>query len=231
MIGLGTPVSEGGNTTWSGTATTPPDDPLCQWTRNKLRASAAFGSMLAGTGGSNAAGSASCAKVGRTIPCARKRSTERAKLSPSTTAPANPNWSANASDAAADGAAARVMGPVCPSRWLNRAARTAPMRWSFGLPLFLVQVVAAAQSRRDAHDRRQLAPRRRVGGEEAGHAGEDQRRLVRPLGPRQRLAHTGLVHLVPVEPGVLVEEGGAEGGDQRAAIPTAPHEAVGHCPG
>ena len=42
-------------------------------------------------------------------------------------------------------------------------------------------------------------------------------RLLRPVRPRQRLAHAGLVHLEPVEAGVLGQQGVAEGGDQLGA--------------
>src|SRR5215210_5407775 len=65
------------------------------------------------------------------------------------------------------------------------------------------EVVAPAEAGGDAHDVGQLPARRRVGGEEPGGAGEDERALLRPRGPALELGHRGLDRLVPVKGGVL----------------------------
>src|SRR5579862_9159977 len=72
---------------------------------------------------------------------------------------------------------------------------------------------APAQAGGDADDLGKLPPGRRVGGEEAGGAGQDQRAFLRSLRPRVELANGRLVGLEPVKLGVLGEEGVAEGLD------------------
>ena len=75
MIGLSTPVSDDGSTTWSGTSTRLPARSLYQWTRQRLRASGPCGSASPTRAGSIVDGSASSANVGSVMPRSRNRST------------------------------------------------------------------------------------------------------------------------------------------------------------
>ena len=97
MTGLSMPVSDGGSTTCSGSGRRPgrsPSSGLYQWTRYRLRGSAAIRStpasasvMPAGT----ASGDASWAKVGSRMPCWRNRSAARASTPSSATSRARPS--------------------------------------------------------------------------------------------------------------------------------------------
>jgi hypothetical protein len=75
MMGLSTPVSDDGSTTWSGTSTRLPARSLYQCTRHRLRASGAFLSASPTSSAGNDDGSASWAKVGSVMPRSRKRAT------------------------------------------------------------------------------------------------------------------------------------------------------------
>src|SRR3954454_10875926 len=88
----------------------------------------------------------------------------------------------------------------------------------------LEEVFATAETGGDVHDPGQLPPRRRVRGEEAGEAAEDQHALLRADGPGVVLADRGLEHLVPVELGVLGEQGAAEEGDELRRVAAAAQE-------
>jgi hypothetical protein len=100
MMGLSTPVSDDGNTTWSGTDTRSPAMLLYQWTRKRLRASGASLSRPFNPAPVSAGiveGSASWAKVGRTIFCSAKRFTLLASDAASTTLSARPSCVVSAS--------------------------------------------------------------------------------------------------------------------------------------
>ena len=83
----------------------------------------------------------------------------------------------------------------------------------------LEQRLAPAQAGGDADHLGELTAGRRVGGEEAGGAGEDQGALLGPGRPGVELADGGLVGLEPVELGVLGEQRVAERGDGLAGSP------------
>src|SRR5947209_10980154 len=152
--------------------------------------------------------------IGRAPSLRRRETTSPATSITATAKGGKPRSTATSSALCTSRSASLKVSPGSRGALVMGAEASAP-----ALPL--EQRFAPAEPGGDRHHLGELPPGRRVGGEEAGRAGQDQRSLLGPPGPGVVLPDGGLVGLVPVEFGVLGEQRPAEQGDDPAGVSTA----------